>query len=103
MNIHHLVGKQVTVVHITETGVQSVFNGKLERSADGMYFVFAHSFWLSLMRFLLGKKDSVIRFPWHAVTGCEGNMVCLVDLTEEQMEEELRRAGVEIVKEDKKV
>lgn len=101
MNIHHLVGKNVTVVTITQSGVQSVINGKLARASDGMYFVFAFPFWLSLLAFIVGKKESVIRFPWHAVTSFEGNMICLVDLTEEQMVEQLRKAGVEVETEEK--
>lgn len=85
MNISHLIGKKVSVAHFGPSGTETLFWGKLHKSVDGSFIVFADSFLMSLLkRLFFNAKDSCIKFPWTAVSACHGNLICIVDMTEDQ-------------------
>lgn len=95
MNIHHLIGQEVVVVHMAASETKTVIYGKLEKTDSGNYVVFGFPYWLAWIFSLFKKpKEPTIRFPWHAVTDVNDNMICIMDLTEEQLLEEFRKIGM---------
>lgn len=81
MNIRHLVGQEVTLVHISTSGVQTLFDGKLEfHEGKNRFVIWSEGPFIGLIRSLFSKRLSCsIWFPWTAVSYFEGRTIYLVD------------------------
>ena len=81
MNIRHLLGKDVIIIHKTYSGVQTIFTGKLEYDPEKSLFVvwgkgILHSI---IYRFFTRKMISNICFPWNSVIDIHENVILIVD------------------------
>jgi hypothetical protein len=101
INVSHLLGKQVVVVHYTNERVSTIFRGRLEKKPNGDYFVYTCGPLLGYLKVLFNlTPPSVITFHWSAVNVVDGNTICLIHLSKEELIEAGKRVGVELSEED---
>ena len=101
INISHLLGKTVAVIHYTNNGVSSVFNGVLEKKQNGEFCVYTSTPFWSVVRTLFKLTPaSVISFHWSAVSVVQGNAICLIHLSKEELIEAAKKVGMNLTEED---
>ena len=81
MNIRHLLGEEVIVIHKTYSGVQTIFTGKLEYDPEkSLFVVWAKGILHSILyRLFTQKMISNICFPWDSVIDIHENVILIVD------------------------
>jgi hypothetical protein len=100
INISHLIGKKVKVVHYTQFKVSSYVTGILEKH-DGDYFVYTNTPLVSFLKtlFRLGSP-SYIKFHWSSVSLFTENTICLIHLTKDELIEVASKVGMELKESD---
>lgn len=101
INISHLLGKKVSVIHYTNNKVSSMTHGILEKKQNGDYCVYTNGPLLSFLKVMLKlTPPSVISFHWSSVSVVEGNFICLIHLSKEELIEAANRLGMSLSEED---